>query len=156
HEIDDVPATAVALAFSPDGKTLAMGGNGPTKTGTFVNLWDVPGEKLRAEARFAAPAAVPAFPEWYLNGIAFSPDGRLLAAAESNRRGRGDRRARVQIYDVQSGAAIRAVDVGKSKGLFGVAFTPDGKSLMSCCGSVRFWDPQTGKEQRAFDVKGWI
>jgi RNA polymerase sigma factor (sigma-70 family) len=154
HKIDDLPAPVYALAFSPDGKTLAMGGNGPTKTGTFVNLWDVPGEKMRVEAKFAAPAyVVAAVPEWYLTAIAFSPDGRLLAAGEGNRRGQ---RPRVQLYDVQSGAAIRAVDVGKSKGHFGAAFTPDGKSLMSCCGSVKFWDPQTGKEQRAFDVKGWI
>jgi RNA polymerase sigma factor (sigma-70 family) len=154
HEIDDLPSV-YALAFSPDGKTLAIGGNGPTKTGTYVSLWDVPGGKMRAETKLRAPAGPvpPGVDEsWYLSSLVFSPDGRVVAATESNLR---DRRAKIQLYDVDNGAAKHAVDVGKSNGIFGAAFTADGKSLVSGCGSVKFWDASTGKEQRAFDVKGW-
>jgi eukaryotic-like serine/threonine-protein kinase len=50
-------------AFSPDGKTLALGGPG----GAW--LWDVPGARLRA----ALPEATAA------SQLAFSPDGRYLA-----------------------------------------------------------------------------
>lgn len=64
-----------AVAFSPDGRTLAAGnadGN--------VRLWRVSGAR-------AVPSGEPLTgPKGWVNGVAFAPDGRSLAAASSDGR----------------------------------------------------------------------
>ena len=76
------------------------------------------------------------------NGVAFSPDGKLLAA------GYGD--GYVRLWNPATGQAIGSpllADSGPQPGVSGVAFSPDGKLLATAGGDgyVRLWNPATGQ-----------
>ena len=78
-----------AVRFSPDGKTLAVGGGEPSRSGD-ISLWDVAGGKL-----------VKTWPERHTDAVLsldFSPDGKLLAS------GGADKIARVT--DIASGKQV--------------------------------------------------
>jgi RNA polymerase sigma factor (sigma-70 family) len=155
QELDEVPGVD-HLAFSPDGKTLAMGGNNCfAKNGSFVKLWDVQKEKLRGGTKFAEelPAPGAELGEWHVQCLAFSPDSKLLAVGEWGER---SKHAKIQLYDAKTGEPKRELDLGdmKEQFIFRVAFTADGKQLLSACGPVKLWDAHTGKELRTFDTKG--
>jgi WD40 repeat protein len=79
-----------------------------------------------------------------VNGVTFSPDGRLLAGAE----GAGS----VRLWDPATGRPVRVLHAtsGIYEGVLGVAFSPDGKLLASADadGTVRLLDPATGQPVR--------
>jgi RNA polymerase sigma factor (sigma-70 family) len=78
-------------------------------------------------------------------GVAFSPDGRLLAL--------GSGEAVIDFWDVAAGCLIRKLN-GHRKYITAVAFSPDGNTLASASGgdrSIRLWDPATGKELRQWE-----
>ena len=77
-----------------------------------------------------------------VNGVAFSPDGKLLATADSD--------GTVRLWNPATGQAISAalrVDPGSLNGVNGVAFSPDGKLLATADsdGTVSLWNPATGR-----------
>ena len=77
-----------------------------------------------------------------MNGVAFSPDGKLLATAD------GD--GTVRLWNPATGQPVGLplpADTGPGGGVDGVAFSPDGKLLASADadGTVRLWNPATGK-----------
>ena len=75
------------------------------------------------------------------NGVAFSPDGRLLATASD------DETARV--WDPTTGEHLRTL-TGHADAVHGVAFSPDGRLLATASDdkTARLWDPATGEHLR--------
>ncbi len=69
----DPPAEAVAL--HPDGRMLASGG----QTGRII-LWDLEQPGTRDELRLPADGPKPEFGSQFISALAFSPDGKTLAA----------------------------------------------------------------------------
>jgi WD40 repeat protein len=112
-----------ALAFSPDGKTLACGSSP-------ISLFDVPTGGLSHKLAAATQSTI--------QSLAFSPDGALLASSSS-----GDHA--VRLWDVATGAEVRHVEG------FRQAFSPDGKTLASGGQALALWDVATGAPVRTFE-----
>ncbi len=73
-----------------------------------------------------------------VNGVAFSPDGNLLATTSSD--------STAQLWDTATGALLLHILTGHTNNVLGVAFSPDGNMLATGSDdrTARFWDTATG------------
>jgi dipeptidyl aminopeptidase/acylaminoacyl peptidase len=123
-----------SVAFSPDGKTVASGGNDST-----VRLGEAAsGKQICNLMQHEKGENVGSF--WTL-GLAFSLDGRTLAAAN------GDR---VHLWDLLSGTAHPSL-TGHCGRVHGVAFSPDARTLVSVSEDATglVWDLTYGADRTA-------
>jgi RNA polymerase sigma factor (sigma-70 family) len=109
-----------ALAFSPDGATLASGGWGDAR----LRLWEVAtGKELKVFPRIGGE----------IQGVAFAPDGKTVAAA-------GDH---IYLYDPSTGKERLRI----ARRARGLAYSRDGSVLIGAVsGAIYRWDAASGRQ----------
>src|SRR5262249_22077416 len=84
-------------------------------------------------------------PRESVTGVAFSPDGQLLATSAAD--------GRVRVYDARSGTLLRAISTEPASGGRAIAFSPDGTMLASggihMDKTVKLWEARTGRLVRS-------
>ena len=121
-----------AVAFSPDGKRLAVA--------TGAGIWIYDGQTYRELALLTGHTGV-------VRTVAFSPDGKILAS--------GGWDNAVKLWDIETGHVITFVGhrhVGHGGIVDAIAFSPDGKVLASGAAdsTVKLWDTKTGQNLATF------
>jgi hypothetical protein len=121
--LDEPKLAITSVAFAPDGRTLAAVGE--HAVGGWVRLYDLAGDRpaLRAELALERPGeAVPgAIDNWgAFSSVAFSPDGRRLAALAVRAIG---------LWDVESGVQRDFIERRIGKPEDHLTFSPDGRWL---------------------------
>ncbi len=139
HALERHTGSVENILFSPNGRILAIGSAGDRT----VQLWDTGSGQLRQVLTNN-------------NGqsMAFSPDGRQLAVVGGGNREWGG--SKVLFYDTETGQLLRTL-VGYNI-TTGVAFTPDGNSLIAAGGyEAQTWDVHSGelRQAQASDLPIW-
>ncbi len=115
-----------SVAFTTDGQQLASAGGGT------VRLWDVrTGKELRVFGDT---------PEMRPGPMALSPDGKVVAAADTSAR-------TVHLWEAATGRELHRLRASWKYGIT-LAFSPDGQALAAGAddGVVQLWDTTTGKK----------
>src|SRR5262249_20981731 len=121
-----------AVAFDLEGKHTYVGGD----LGTI--------EKRSVETGAVVKRFVGHL--WYVRGLAVSRDGRYLVT------GSAGKEVSIRLWDVANGKEIRRFGKNVRGGHCSVAFSPDGRHVLSggYDGVLRLWDASSGQEVRRF------
>jgi WD40 repeat protein len=83
--------------------------------------------------------------EDFVNSVAFSPNGQVVASASWDKT--------VRLWDAQTGEQVQKLD-GHEGSVCSVAFSPNGQVVASASRdkTVRLWDAKTGEQVTSFSV----
>lgn len=135
HGLIDHPASATAVAFSPDTRLLAIGTLDAKARCRLVCLVDAAtGKRVRD---------LHGIGDNWVHALAFSADGQTLA---------WENQGAVVLTHVTTGKELGKLDL-KDRAVSFLAFTPDGKELVCGCGgaAVMVWD--VAKRQRRLQME---
>jgi WD40 repeat protein len=138
------------VVFSPDGKRIAATFCEEVQRGdsmlirSMLKVWDT--QSLTLKQALGGDAD--------LVCVAFSPDGKLLAAGDPGKK-------TVMLWNAGTGALARTLETGEVQP-WSVAFSPDGKGLVvggqkeDHSGAVMLWRTETGKLQRTLKPDDFV
>jgi len=136
------------IVFSADSGWLAATSYGERAgAGPSIRLWDLKTGKM---AKQLTPRRGWAY------ALAFSPDGRFLAASTSSRNVIYNNedvadRGLIQVWDLASGKEWRSFDDTNPLGSTCLDFSPDGRMLASCnIDGLHLWELATGGHRHVF------
>ena len=118
------------MAFSQDGTLLAVGGGGNESDNGLVTLWDTHSRKeIKADIKGHKGVDI------FVNGVAFSPDNKILATGATDKT--------IELWDIsRTPARLVAPPLeGHKYEVTAVAYSPDGKTIASGdeAGTVNLW-----------------
>jgi serine/threonine-protein kinase len=119
------PSASSAIAFSPDGRTIAVAGAGA------ISLWDVGIGSIMA--------SIPVSRSGLIGPMTYSPDGKLLAAALPG--------GETGLWNATTHAPLRTLQDAESQGVTALAISPDSRMLAvgDANGKTYLWDLRAGK-----------
>jgi WD40 repeat protein len=126
-----------AIAFSPDGKEIAVGSGEPSRGGD-ITFWEVASGKLVRALRDRHSDVV--------MSLDFSPDGKLIASGGADKQ--------VRVSDVATGRQLKVFE-GHTHHVMGVSWRADGRVLVSsgADNAAKVWDWIKGERRKNLD--GW-
>jgi tricorn protease-like protein/mono/diheme cytochrome c family protein len=133
------PLPITAVAFHPQGTELAVGGYNE------ITVWNPADGKLVRRIRNVAQRTY---------GLAYSPDGKFLAAASGTPATLGE----VKLFEASSGNPVRVL-ASMADVAYDVAFSPKGDKIAACAAdrSIRIFDVASGKQERIIeDHADWV
>jgi WD40 repeat protein len=125
------PEPVAAVAWSPDGKTLASA-DGDGK----VRLWLIAGNG-QPRALEAEPGPVDSEQQGPIRAIEWSPDGKMLAS---------DIGKNVGLWNATKGQLVRTLEVGASSPISSLAWSRDGMTLATGANDTILWNVTTGSQ----------